>query len=215
MLIYLLGAGMDGKAQVGPLATSIDQSFSDILEHLDIGAMGSYRASNDQWTHTLDAMYTGLSGEATRNPDIHVTADIDQLIASYDIGYRVAERLEVLAGLRYNSIDTDLTVRAPIGTSQASGGKDWLDPYVGFSSTIPFNDAFALVLRADIGGFSVGSKLAWQVVARLDWNLSQTFFGTFGYRVLDTDYEDGGGANFFKYDLAISGPGLGFGWKFH
>jgi hypothetical protein len=30
-----------------------------------------------------------------------------------------------------------------------------------------------------------------------------------GYRVLDQDYEDGTGLNRFKWDMRMSGPGLG------
>jgi hypothetical protein len=214
VLIYLFGAGIDGRSEVGPFAARIDQSFTDILENLDVGTMGSYRATNGQWTHTIDAMYTALSAEQTRASGIRIKADIDQLIASYDLGYRLAERLEVLAGLRYNSIEADLVATAPASISRARGNKGWVDPYVGLSSTIPFNDTFALTLRADIGGFDVGSTFAWQAVVRFDWNFTKSFFGSFGYRILDTNYEDGSGENFFKYDLTTSGPGLGFGWKF-
>lgn len=214
MLIYLLGAGLDGKSQVGPLETDLEQSFSDILESLDVGGMGAFHASNGTWTHTIDVIYINLSGNETLPSDVRFDAEIDQLIASYDIGYELAEHFELLAGVRYNSIDADLAVRLPAGASRVSGDKDWFDPYVGVRSTIAFNDTFALTLRGDIGGFDIGSKLAWQAVVWLGWNFSETFFATFGYRVLDTDYEDGSGASVFKYDVAIHGPGVGVGWRF-
>jgi hypothetical protein len=35
-----------------------------------------------------------------------------------------------------------------------------------------------------------------------------------GYRILDTDYEEGSGSGYFKYDVTMSGPGIGFGWRF-
>jgi hypothetical protein len=214
MLIYLLGAGLDGKSQVGAIEADIDQSFSDILEHLDVGGMGTYRASGEIWTHTIDAIYTGLSGNAPLGPNGRFGAEVDQLIASYDIGYRLAERVEVVAGVRYNSIDVDLAVTTFAGTMRTSGDKDWLDPYIGARSIIPFNDTFGLTLHADVGGFGIGSDLAWQAVVWLNWNMSKTFFGAIGYRILDTDYEDSSGNRFFKFDVAIHGPGLGFGWRF-
>lgn len=214
MLIYLLGAGLDGKTQVGPFESDIDQSFGDVMEHLDVGAMGSFSASNGTWTHVIDAIYLGVTGDALLPSGIPIGAEVDQLVASYDIGYRTAERLEVLAGVRYNSIDTDVAVGLPDGPRRASGEKDWFDPYVGVRSTIPFNETFALTLRGDVGGFDIGSKLAWQAVVWLSWNLSETFLGAFGYRILDTDYEDGSGASSFKYDVTIHGPGIGFGWRF-
>jgi hypothetical protein len=214
LLFYLLGAGLDGTTQIGPLETDIDQSFSDILENLDAGFMGAFRASNGTWAHTIDTMYVGLEAEVTRASGASLKAEVDQLMAAYDIGYRVSESFEVLAGARYNSIELDLTVRGPFEVRNASGDKDWIDPYVGFNSTIPFNDKLALVLRADVGGFDIGSKLAWQAIVRLDWQFGDTFFGTVGYRILDVDYEDGSGASFFKYDVTTSGPGIGVGWRF-
>lgn len=214
MLIYLLGAGIDGKTQIGPLESDIDQSFSSVLENLDVGAMGSFRASNDTWAHVIDAMYTSLSGDAALPTGGRIGVEIDQLIASYDIGYRIGQYFEVLGGVRYNSIDMDIAVGLPDGARRASGSKDWFDPYVGARTTIPLNETFAFTLRGDIGGFDVGSKLAWQAAAWLSCNFSETFVGIFGYRILDTDYEDGSGASAFKYDVAIHGPGIGFGWRF-
>lgn len=213
LVIYVLGAGIDGEAQLGAAVANADQSFSDILENLDVGGMGAFRASKWPWTHTIDAIYVGLSDEATV-PGVNFNVEVDQLIASYDIGYELTENLEALAGLRYNSIDVDLTVRTLSATLSSAGDKDWLDPYVGLSGRIPLTDTLALTLRGDIGGFDIGSKLAWQAVVLLDWRFSETFLAALGYRVLDTDYEDGSGARFFRYDVTMSGPALGIGWRF-
>lgn len=215
MLIYLLGAGLDGKTQLGPVVADIDQSFSDVLEHLDVGGMGSYRVSNEIWAHTIDAIYTGSTADMTLASGQRAQAESNQLIAAYDIGYAIAPHFEVLAGVRYNSLDVDLAVGSATGPQRASGSKDWVDPFIGVRSILPFSNTFGLTLRADVGGFDVGSKLAWQAIAWLNWNLTDDFFATLGYRILDTDYEDGSGNSLFKYDIAIHGPGLGFGWRFH
>jgi hypothetical protein len=214
MLIYVLGAGLDGKTQVGSVATDIDESFTDLLEHLDVGGMGTFRASNDTWAHTFDAIYTGLNGDETLRSGTRLEAEVDQLIASYDIAYRMGQYFEVLGGVRYTSIDVDLAAGTPAGTARASGDKDWFDPYIGAGLSYPFNDTFSLGMRADIGGFDVGSKLTWQAVVRATWNMTDTFFGSVGYRILATDYEDGSGAGRFIYDVTIQGPGIGFGWRF-
>jgi hypothetical protein len=213
VMFYLFGAGIDGETQLGPVASEVDESFDDILENLDMGGMGSFRASNESWAHTIDAIYVGLSDDVALPLGIKVKAEIDQLIASYDIGYQLSDRFEVLLGARYNSIDLEITQLGPT-SAQASGDKDWIDPYVGFNVMLPLGDKLDLALRGDVGGFDVGSKLAWQAIVRLNWNFSETFFATFGYRILDTDYEDGSGARFFKYDVTMSGPGAGIGWRF-
>jgi opacity protein-like surface antigen len=213
MLFYMIGASLDGDTQIGSTETDVHESFSDILDNLDLGAMGSFQARRGEWAHTVDVIYTSLSQDGS-TPSYTFKAEVDQLIASYDIAYALNERFEVLGGARYNSIDLDLTVRSAAGSANGRGSKDWIDPYIGFSANFPLGDKWSLILRGDIGGFDVGSKLAWQAVARVNWNFSDSFFATFGYRILDTDYEDGSGSSFFKYDVALSGPGIGIGWRF-
>lgn len=214
MLFYLFEAGIDGQMQVGPnINQSFNQSFSDILENLDMGGMGSFRASKEPWAHTIDAIYSSSSADVALASGAKIKAEVDQLIASYDIGYQLSSYFEVLVGARFNSIDLELTEYGPTQTT-ASGEKEWIDPYIGFHSVIPFNDTFTLALRGDVGGFDVGSKLAWQAIVRLNWNFNETLYATFGYRILDTDYEDGSGNSLFKYDVTMSGPGVGFGWRF-
>jgi hypothetical protein len=213
LLFYLFDAGVDGESQIGSTVSEVDESFSNILEHLDMGGMGSFRATKQPWAHTIDAIYSNSSDDVALPSDVRVKAEVDQLIASYDIGYQLSDRFEVLVGARFNSIDLELTEYGPT-QRVASGSQDWIDPYIGLNSVLPFNEHLALALRGDVGGFDIGSKLAWQAIVRLNWSFSETFYATFGYRILDTDYEDGAGESFFKYDVTMSGPGAGFGWRF-
>jgi len=43
LVFYGLGIGIDGQATVGPLTADFDVPISDILDHLEMAAMGSYR----------------------------------------------------------------------------------------------------------------------------------------------------------------------------
>jgi hypothetical protein len=214
MVIYVLGAGIDGTTQVGPVTADIDQSFSDILEKLDLGLMGSFAAQREELTLTLDAIYIDIAVDHAA-AGIRSDVELTQTILALDAGYLLNDLLEVIGGLRYNSLDLEARVTAPFGaTAVRDGNKDWVDPYVGLRTTLPFNDQWSLTLRGDIGGFSVGSELAWQAVVRLNWTFSPNFLAMVGYRVLDTDYEDGSGASLFRYDVTMSGPMIGFGWRF-
>jgi len=47
-----------------------------------------------------------------------------------------------------------------------------------------------------------------------NWSFGETFYTALRYRVLDTDYEAGSGASIFRYDVTLSGPALGIGWRF-
>jgi hypothetical protein len=214
--IYLLGAGLDGETQLGPVVTQVDQSFSDILESLEIGGMGAYRARKGPWAITFDAVFVALGGNQAGSLGVLTAdADIDQLIVGADVGYSLSDRFELLAGARYNSLDLQLQLTAPGGGStRVDGDEDWIDPYLGARLTMPFGAAWQLVLRADIGGFDVGSETAWNAVARFDWQLSENSSLLFGYRILDVDYETGSGLSLFRYDMTTSGPIAGFAWHF-
>lgn len=91
-----------------------------------------------------------------------------------------------------------------------SGSKTWVDPIVGFRARHHFNDWFYSTVRADIGGFGVGSDLEWQVYAALGFNLSKHTTLELGYRHMDVDYTSGG----FTFDAALSGAVLALGYTF-
>ena len=46
---YLWGAAMSGNATVGAATADVDMSFGDILDNLEMGFMGAYRATRGQY----------------------------------------------------------------------------------------------------------------------------------------------------------------------
>lgn len=69
-----------------------------------------------------------------------------------------------------------------------------------------------LSLRGDIGGFGVGSDLAWQVHGKAGYRFSELFGLDLAYRVISMDYEKGDPG--FVYDMRIFGPELGLVFHF-
>jgi hypothetical protein len=67
-----------------------------------------------------------------------------------------------------------------------------------------------LILRADVGGFGVGSQFSWNALAAYSWEIAVrdgvTYSGLLGYRALDVDYEQGSGRNKYEYDVLQHGP---------
>jgi hypothetical protein len=82
-------------------------------------------------------------------------------------------------------------------------------PIVGGDVRIPFAGDLSFDLRADIGGFDVGSRLTWQVFPRVNWHCSKRGFLQAGYRWLYTDYETGNGKGLFGFDMLTQGPQVG------
>ena len=208
---YLWGSSMQGTVGVGPLTAETDVSFSDILDNLEFGFMGSYRASTERYSITIDAIYMGL-GVTERGPGGTLKADIDldQVGLEGDFGYALSDRFTVLAGLRYVDLEAQVEVSGPLGNERSSRvQQSWVDPVIGAQYSWPFADQWSLNLRGDIGGFGVGSDFAWQAMATLRWQFSPSTGVGLAYRHLDMDYEDGKGADRFLYDMATSGPALG------
>jgi opacity protein-like surface antigen len=206
--LYFMGASQDGDVTVGGLDGDLDLSFEDLLDHLDFGAMLSWRGETPTWFVALDAVYMDLSGEKQGNA---VTADasFEQLVLEADVGVRLTPQLDAFVGARYWSLDGDLELSGPGPGQQAGGQEQWIDPVIGARCSLPFADAWALVLRGDVGGFGVGSDFTWQGIARLDWRVSESVSVDLGYRYVYVDYQDGSGADEFAYDVATSGPLLG------
>jgi opacity protein-like surface antigen len=213
---YLWGSAMEGTVGIGPVTAEAEMSFSDILDDLEFGFMGMYRASRDRYSITVDAIYMGL-GATEKGPGgaLKADIDIDQIGLEADFGYALNERFTLLGGLRYVSLDSDLRVTGPLGNElSASQKQDWVDPLVGAIYSWPLADDWTLNLRGDIGGFGVGSDFAWQGMATLRWQFSPRTALGIAYRYLDMDYEDGKGDDFFKYDMVTSGPAMGVVFTF-
>jgi hypothetical protein len=209
---YVWGSGMDGSTGVGDAIADVDMSFGDILEDLELGFMGAYRASKDRYSITFDVVYMGLGvTQRGRGGALKADVDLDQTGIETDFGYALSDRMTVLAGLRYVDLSVKVRATGPLGeTREGDADEDWIDPVVGAMYLIPFSDEWSLNLRGDVGGFGVGSDFAWQAVATLRWQFSPHTGALAAYRYLDMDYENGNGDHRFIYDMAISGPALGF-----
>ncbi len=222
---YLWMSGMDGSQTIGtpagPLTADVDLSFGDIWDNLEIGGMLSYRGQNERWVVMADSIYMDLEAKDNRNGtliDVGVKIEAKQLALEADLGYEVAERIVVFAGLRYNDLEQDLTVTTAggpaAGTRTASAGDSWIDPIVGVATELPIGERWSVGLRGDIGGFGIGSDFAWQALAAVRWQASERISVVGAYRYIDMDYENGSGTALFGYDMALSGPALGVSFDF-
>jgi len=219
--IYVMGAAIDGKAQIGPVEVPVDLSASDVFSALEFGAMVAYRAENDTWSFSADTTYMGLAGSDTTDGGLLLgTLDVDQFTLMASVGRRVSENAEVLFGLVYVDLGVDLMVTCtgalPV-VLEASRDVDWIDPTVGLRYNRPINDKWRVNLRGDVGGFGVGSELMYHLLANVQWQASESVGMVFGYRLIDFDYEDGNdslGGNYQQYDLTEQGPLIGVSISF-
>ncbi len=208
VMVYMLGASMDGTTGVSPLTADVDVGFDEILDNLEFGAMGRVRAARDPWSIGLDVIYMGLGASSDQPPS---EVDLDQTAIELSGGFRYNEHFESVVGVRYTDLSVDIRFQGPAGL-QSSPSIDWWDPFVGANIRAPLGEKWSFRGRADVGGFGVGSELAWQVEALFDWTLSERTSFQIGYRWIDIDYEDDD--NGFVYDILTQGPQAGVTWRF-
>lgn len=209
-ILYGQAAGLDGDVTVRGLTSSVDLSFSDLLEDLEFATQALFYAQRGPWSVAFDFSYLGLGESFDRPP---ATVDADTYIAELTGGYRVAEPLELLAGVRYVRLENKIDFDGPLGI-EVDDKQDWVDPLIGARLTLPLAERWTFRGRADIGGFGVGSDLAWQLGAYFEYAPSPSWSTVVGYRILDIDYEDGEGFNEFGFDAQLSGPVLGVSFNF-
>jgi hypothetical protein len=130
--------------------------------------------------------------------------------------------LDILGGGRYWYVNTDIDV----GVDQTLGDfsrylsgsisttKQWIDPFVGVRLLFNLPKNFVVALRSDVGGFDVGSKISWNLVGMVGYNISRVISLWAGYRALYVDMESGSGTDEFKLEAWMYGPAVSMAFRF-
>jgi hypothetical protein len=94
--------------------------------------------------------------------------------------------------------------------TEESGDLDWVDPIVGIRAQWNINEKWYLAGRSDIGGFGVGSELAWTLQATVGYKINPRSTMELGYRYMNTDYDD----DSILYDVTEAGLYMSYNFKF-
>ena len=210
---YLVAAGMDGSITVKGIEADVDVPFSDIIDNLDLALMAHFDMRNDHWVLMSDLFYVDLEGSA----DIALgtaSVTVQQTLFEVAGGYRVSPVFTLLAGARWVDLENRIRYTGEILDEDVSAGKSWIDPFVGVHLMAPLSQRWWFGARGDIGGFGVGSDLAWQAYADIGFRASKVVSIILGYRAIDMDYEDGSGRDLFRYDMMIAGPQIAVAFSF-
>ena len=214
---YFWAAGMSGDlGQFGLPPIHVDSDFSDLLDHLDFAAMAIAEARNDRFSIFADVMYTKLGGDGdTPGPiidDIDVTSETfaGLLGAGYSVLQDGSSHLDIVAGARLWSVDTDISVSGLGGLIDGtySDGATWVDGLVGVRGRYDFNENWYLTGWGMIGAGE--ADLDWDVAAGLGYQFNDTWSAVAGYRALGVDYSQ----DDFVFDVVQQGPILGLVYRF-
>ena len=218
---YLWMANISGDVTIRGFQASTDVSFSDIWDNLDFATELHFEAWKGPWAFFLDPTYLKMSSDAKVGAT-NVSVKSEMALVEFGGIYRLIEEplgekqkrfvaLDLLLGGRYNSLKG--TLEFP-GGLQPNGEQDWLDPFLGARLRWEFFPKLELILRSDLGGFGIGSKIAWNNSLLLQYKPKDWLGLVVGYRNLYMDYESGSGSNLFKYDVTMQGPIIALHFSF-
>jgi hypothetical protein len=218
---YLLFPNMVGETGISafPLV-EVDASTGDIFEKLKIGAMLNLEAANDKWAINSDVLYMNLEKDLKPSTLIK-SGRINAKQFGWELAglRRVNSWLEVGVGGLLNSLKVEMNIERMMAggetlTQNGSQSKTWVDPMlIARLSTNPAKKVTGQ-FRGEIGGFGIGSDLAWQLQAVGSYRFSKLFDISAGYRVISLDYTSGEGNKAFIYDMVTHGPTVKFGFSF-
>ena len=215
---------IDGTVGVRGIESDVNIPFSDIVDDLNIGAMGVLELRYKRWAITADMVYADLRGSANTPFDIFfskIDFEQKQFIGNFALSFLLVDmpqfKLDAYVGARVNYLDAEITFignRLPlppafppfvVANRDFGGSKAWVDPIVGARFQAKVAGPVFVRVGGDIGGFGVSSDFTWEAYGILGVNVARNFSIGAGYRALGTDYSSGG----FKYDVTASGPVIG------
>jgi hypothetical protein len=223
---YFWATSFQGDLTIRGIEADVDASFGDLVDLLDMAFCLRAEAWHGPLGFTMDFIYLNLGSDGDVGPlqtDVDLRMAVVELAASWKFEQAIGESaagnrhltFEPILGVRYAGLKGELDLDlGPIPGPDLSGTQWWIEPYVGFRSTVEITESLTAALRADIGGFSIGSRRTWVVALGLDYRISELFSVQLGYKWLDIDYSTGSGRNRFELDGMFQGFWLGLSFHF-
>lgn len=210
---YLWMLGLDGTTAVLGEDADVDASFSDILDVLNIALSANMEWNNGKWFLILDPMWADLEMDFSTPGPLPVagTVEIELWIVDALAGLELSENFDVYAGARY--YDQEITIVPGTVPTTIGLGDDWTDFILGVRAHTSVSNNWSLSGKIDaaVGGDSDSAIYAQAVFMR---HFGENKHLDLGYRYYAVDYESGAGIDRFLWDVAHSGPVVGFSWEF-
>jgi len=219
---WLAGQNGTGATLPGLPPADVDVDFyDDILGNINLAGMLVAEARKGRFGLFTDIVYTDIEMEDPTAYGVLYSA-VDSQTKSWMVSiaglYRLVDNqnrfLDAIAGVRYWSVDSDLTLKAGLLPERSvSNSEDWFDPLIGLKGMSAIgNSKFFISGGIGIGGFGVNAGSDFFCDASINFGSQWTkgFSTTLGYRYLDVDYEK----DDFLYDVVQDGITLGLSWRF-
>ena len=215
---YIWALALDGTT-AAPTGEDldVDASFSDLFDNLNLALMANLEwNTGSNWFFLVDAMWAELESDFAGPIGGLVTGNVkvEMLLLDGLVGYSFTDNIGVYAGARLYDQDISLGFDTPI-PPDVSLGADWTDFILGVRVFGELSDKWSMGGRIDaaVGGDSDSAVNLQFVFAR---HFGESMHLNLGWRYYDVDYSTGSPANLdvYKWDVAHSGPLVGWSWEF-
>jgi hypothetical protein len=220
---YFWAPGLTGDVGVfGAPPVGVDVKFVDLFEAIDWSefppvAMLHGEIRNDRFGVFADLIHFALQvdastpGPAFSSADLELKATIGTALGFYRVAEEGGSHLDLLAGARLWSVDSDLSFGAgALPAISVSDHETWVDPVIGVKGQYGLTEKIFLKGWGMIGGFGVSSDFMWDVFGGLGYQVTDRFSATAGWRHIGVDYSH----DSFLFDVDLDGPMFEGSFKF-
>jgi len=155
---------------------------SDIMDKIDSVFMGSYLVRKNRWSFLADVIYLKMSDskEASvtllnRGIEASSEQELTTWVVSGYVGYNLVENethtVNAIAGLRYLSLDADISLSINTLQGSVSPSAEFYDGVIGVQGVANLNESWYIPYHFDIGAgdseltaqasFGVGYRFGW------------------------------------------------------
>lgn len=219
---YLWLPDIDGPVGAAGIEGTIDWGIDDWVDVIDdagLAGIGSLEVGYGRFGAFFETYFYNLESRS-QSLLFNESVDLRRISADLGVSYTVYQReastelaeplrVDVLGGLRYSSINIDvrLSPRLPIGSDLVvSRTEEWVEPFIGARAVVPLSERWSLLGRLTLGGFDVGSRLTWDLMAAARYRVTSAVTVLGGYRIIDIDYNRGSGLDEFLFDVQAQAP---------
>ncbi len=199
-------------------------SGSDLLDLTDAFGMIRIEAAKGRWGATFDWIFLGLSDDRAVDvplplpgSQVFLRGEVDLTVIEFAGFYRPSgdeTGIQALFGLRNIGVDK-LLLATPAGggpTQRFEGDDDFTDVMLGARYLHRFNDRWDLAARGD---YSFGdSEGTINLIGTIGFRFNDLFALNAGYRYASLEYEDSDPSVADTTTIDLSGPILGFLFRF-
>jgi opacity protein-like surface antigen len=134
-----------------------------------------------------------------------VTSTIGTLLGMFRILEEPRQSVDIGAGTRIWGFTTKISLNPGLEPGVIrKASVNWADPLVAARYHAMLSPRFGVTVYADAGGFDTGSRLTWQAIGSLDYDLTNWATLRAGWRYLNVDKRNASGS--IGLDLGFNGP---------